>query len=136
MNEIHEVDKFIANLTKMLDERGEDSVVVMFGDHLPSMDLTAEDMRTNSLFETKYITWNNFGLAKNDADITSYQLMAKMMDDMGIHDGTILSYHQANMDKAKDDEAYQKGLENLQYDLLYGERYSYGGENLYPESSL
>lgn len=136
VNEIHEVDKFIANLTKMLDERGEDSVVVMFGDHLPSMNLTAEDMKTDSLFETKYITWNNCGLAKNDADITSYQLMAKMMDDMGIHDGTILSYHQANMDKAKDDETYQNGLENLQYDLLYGERYSYGGENLYPESDL
>ena len=28
------------------------------------------------------------------------------------------------------------GLENLQYDLLYGERYAYDGEDLYPASDL
>lgn len=137
VNEIHEVDKFIANLTKMLEERGEDSIVVMFGDHLPSMDLTKDDMKTNSLFLTKYITWNNFGLSKDDCDLTSYQLMAKVMDDIGIHEGTVLGYHQANAGKAKDDADYQNGLENLQYDLLYGERYSYaGGKYSYPETEL
>lgn len=136
VNEIHEVDKFIANLTKMLEERGEDSIVVMFGDHLPSMNLTEEDMKTNSLFLTKYITWNNFGLAKDDCDLTSYQLMSKVMADIGIHEGTVLGYHQANAGIAKDDADYQNGLENLQYDLLYGERYSYAGEDIYPETAL
>lgn len=136
VNEIHEVDKFIKNLTDMLDERGEDTVVVMFGDHLPSLELTDEDMKSDSIFLTKYITWNNFGMAKSDATLTSYQLMSKMMGDIGIHDGTIMAYHQANASCDNDDEDYQLGLENLQYDLLYGERFSYHGEDLYPESDL
>ena len=31
---------------------------------------------------------------------------------------------------------YQVDLETLQYDLLYGERYAYGGENPYPRSKM
>ncbi len=136
VNEIHEVDKFIANLTKMLDERGEDTMVVLFGDHLPSMELTESDMKSGNLFFTKYVTWNNFGLPKHNENLTSYQLMSDMMGRIGIHDGTILSYHQANHELSRNNEAYQKGLENLQYDLLYGQRYSYHGLDLYPESDL
>ena len=136
VNEIHEVDKFIANLTQMLDERGEDTMVILFGDHLPSMELTENDMKSGSLFFTKYVTWNNFGLPKKNENLTSYQLMSDMMGRIGIHDGTMLAYHQANHDLARNDETYQRGLENLQYDLLYGQRYSYHGLDLYPESDL
>lgn len=136
VNEIHEVDKFIADLTAMLEERGEDTVVVFFGDHLPSMNLTEADMKTGSIFETKYITWNNFGMEKKDADVTSYQLMSKILNDVGIHEGTMLKYHQANSVVNNDDVTYQAGLENLQYDLLYGERYTYNGEDKYPASDL
>ncbi|MDD6057208.1 MAG: IPT/TIG domain-containing protein, partial [Clostridiales bacterium] len=37
---------------------------------------------------------------------------------------------------AIDSERYLAGLEQLQYDLLYGERYAYGGEDLYPATDL
>lgn len=136
VNEIHEVDKFIRNFTQMLDERGEDTVVVMFGDHLPSMDLTAEDMRDQTLFHTKYITWNNFDLPKHNEQVASYQLMAKIMNEVGIHDGTIISYHQANFGVDNTDPNYQLGLENLQYDLLYGKNYVYGDESPYGETDI
>lgn len=33
-------------------------------------------------------------------------------------------------------ETYLSGLEDLQYDLLYGKRYTYGGEDRYPASDL
>ena len=33
-------------------------------------------------------------------------------------------------------EGYQKGLNHLQYDLLYGNRYAYHGEDLYPATEL
>lgn len=136
VNQIHEVDQFIADLTEMLNQRDEDSIVVMFGDHLPSMDLSDDDMKSNTIFHTKYITWNNMGLEKDDAELTSYQLMSKTLNDIGIHDGTIIGYHQANMDKSYSDENYQSDLENLQYDLLYGDRFTYKGQDLYPESDL
>ena len=40
------------------------------------------------------------------------------------------------MAASEDNEAYLAGLQNLQYDLLYGERFSYNGEDLYPASDL
>ena len=31
---------------------------------------------------------------------------------------------------------YQDGLENLQYDILYGDRYCYDGQDKYPASDI
>lgn len=135
VNQLHEVDEFIGDLIEMLSEREEKTMVVMFGDHLPTMGLTEEDMTTGSLFKTQYITWNNFGLEKEDKDMTAYQLLADMTADLGISAGTMFTFHQ-NRDKYDTEEAYQNDMELLQYDLLYGERYAYGGEDLYPASDL
>lgn len=132
VNMIHEVDDFIGDFIKALDKRGEDTIVVFFGDHLPTFGLTNEDMKSGDIFKTKYITWNNMGLAKEDADITAYQLLAQITSQVGIHEGTIFNYHQTSMNS----ETYLPGLETLQYDLLYGERYAYDGENPYPASEL
>lgn len=132
VNMIHEVDDFIGDLIAAVDARGEDTIIVFFGDHLPTMGLNDEDMASGDIFKTKYITWNNMGLEKNDADITAYQLLAHITDQVGIHEGTILRYHQTQSDS----ETYQSGLENLQYDLLYGKRYAYNGEDLYPATDL
>ncbi len=132
VNMIHEVDDFIGDLIAAVDERGEDTIIVFFGDHLPTMGLTDEDMASGDIFKTKYITWNNMGLEKEDADITAYQLLAHVTDQVGIHEGTILRYHQTQTAS----ETYQSGLENLQYDLLYGKRYAYNGEDLYPATEL
>lgn len=138
VNEIHEVDKFIGNLVDDLGQRDEKTMVIMFGDHLPTMNLQNENMESGDIFKTKYITWNNYGLPKEDADITAYQLMAHMLDATGIHEGTILSYHQsADADlTSEEDQSYIDGLELLQYDVLYGEHYAYGGKDIYPASEL
>lgn len=132
VNMIHEVDDFIGDLITAADRRGEDTIIVFFGDHLPTMGLTDEDMKSGDIFKTKYITWNNMGLEKEDADLAAYQLLAHVSDQAGIHEGTIFRYHQTQSDSA----TYLSGLENLQYDLLYGKRYSYDGEDRYPASDL
>lgn len=132
INEIHEVDKFIGNLTQALAEREEDTILVLWGDHLPTLGLSEEDMATGDIFKTKYVTWNNFGMAKEDADLTSYQLLAHLTGQLGIHEGTIFRFHQSQSAS----ETYLRDLENLQYDLLYGNRYAYHGEEPYPASDL
>lgn len=132
VNMIHEVDEFVSDLITAVNNRGEDTIIVFFGDHLPTMGLTDEDMASGDIFKTKYITWNNMGLEKEDADLTAYQLLAHVTDQVGIHEGTIFRYHQTQANS----ETYSSGLENLQYDLLYGNRYAYGGEDLYPASEL
>ena len=132
VNMLHEVDDFIGDLVKAANRRGEDTIIVFFGDHLPTLGLSDENMKSGDIFQTKYITWNNMGLAKEDADLTAYQLLAHITDQAGIHEGTIFRYHQTQAES----ETYLSGLETLQYDLLYGKRYAYGGEDLYPASEL
>ena len=137
VNMIHEVDKFIHNLTTALEKRGENSIVVFFGDHLPSLGLEDSDMVSGDTFKTKYATWNNFGLAKEDADLAAYELLASTTNALDIHEGTIFTYEQNALDQnLRQRESYLKELNHLQYDLLYGERYAYGGTDPYPATDL
>ena len=137
VNEIHEVDKFIGNLTDMLSKRDEKTILVLFGDHLPTMGLEDSDMKSGDIFKTKYATWNNFGMPKQDADITAYQLLANITNQAGIHEGTMFTYTQSQLDQGlTGTDTYRDGLENLQYDILYGDRYCYGGEDKYPATDL
>ena len=52
--------------------------------------------------------------------------------------GTMGHYHQYEMDQGVEAGSmeYMHGLELLQYDLLYGDRYAYNGEDLYPATDL
>ncbi len=134
VNQIHEVDKFIADLTDMLSKREEKTVVVFFGDHLPTMGLTDEDMKSQSIFNTKYVTWNNFGMEKVNQNLTSYQLLAAITEQANIHEGTMFSFHQSSNYQLTEDSS--RDMELLQYDILYGKRYAYQGEDLYPASNL
>lgn len=134
VNEIHEVDKFIADLTNMLSQRDEKTIVVFFGDHLPTMGLEDSDMKSGSIFKTRYVTWNNFGMEKVDQDLSSSQLLAAITDQLGIHEGTMFRLHQNNGFQNVD--TYADDMELLQYDILYGERYAYGQQDLYPASDL
>lgn len=126
VNELYEVDMFIGDLIEDLEARDEKTLVVMYGDHLPTMGLTDEDMNNGDIFKTTYATWNNFGLEKEDIDLYAYQILPYYLDQLGIHEGTVLSYHQTQMAQNKtDDPDYLKNLELLQYDLLYGKQFAY-----------
>ncbi len=138
VNEIHYVDEFIGDLIAQLEARDEETLLILWGDHLPTMDLEENDMKSGSTFKTKYVTWNNFDMEKKDTDLTSYQLLAYMMGEAGIHEGTMFRYHQdyLNTGFAVDEMTYLNGLENLQYDLLYGERYAYEDDEIVIASDL
>lgn len=135
INQLNEVDTFLNDLITELSKRDEDTIVVAFGDHLPTMGLEDSDMKSGDIYKTKYVTWNNMGLKKQDADLYAYQLMASITDSTGIHEGTILNYHQTQMNNT-DHAAYLDGLDNLQYDILYGNRYCYDGKDKYPATDI
>ncbi|MGN8632550.1 LTA synthase family protein [Blautia sp. HCP3S3_G3] len=132
VNQIHEMDNFVKELTETLSEYPEDVVLVMYGDHLPTMGLTVEDVDNKYLFQTQYVIWDNFGLKKIDDNLAAYQMAAEVMDRIGIHEGTIFRYHQAR----RNTKNYQVDLETLQYDILYGEKYAYDGENPFARTSM
>ena len=133
-NQVYEMDTFAQNLVDMMDKRGEPAVVVFYGDHLPTLGLAEADMKSESLFNTNYVIWDNIGLKKEDGTIPTYQIMAEVMERIGLHGGTIFNYHQERKDTEVVD--YLMDLELLQYDLLYGKQYAYKGEPVITEGHI
>lgn len=123
VNHLYETDKFIADLLAELEKRGEPTVLVMYGDHLPTMGLKAEDLKNRYVYNTNYVIWDNIGLEKQDRHIPTYQLMAEVLGMLDIHSGTIFNYHQ----ERRQTKQYLADLELLQYDMLYGKSIVYGG---------
>lgn len=132
VNEIKEMDQFIEELIQQLSQREEKTVLVMYGDHLPTMGLEVEDMENRYLFQTQYVIWDNMGLEKKDVNLTAYQIAAEVMDRLDIHEGNVFRYHQAR----RNTRNYQVDLEMLQYDILYGEQYVYGGESPFLRTAM
>lgn len=114
VNEVHEMDKFVAQLIEAVEARNEPSVVVFYGDHLPTLGLEAKDLKSKYLYNTNYVIWDNIGLQKKDGNIAAYQIMAEVFDRLDIHSGTIFNYHQQR-NKTKH---YLSDLELLQYDIM------------------
>lgn len=136
MHQANKTDQFMQELVTYLEQLEEDTIVVFWGDHLPTMGLKDADMVSGDIYKTKYVTWNNFGLEENDKDLYAYQLMADIFDQVGIHEGTMMAYHQTQKDNPNH-QAYLDGIEQLQYDILYGNRYCYDGNiNKYPATDI
>lgn len=128
VNQLYETDQFIGDLLQMLKARKEPTVLVLYGDHLPTMGLEAKDLKGRYLYNTNYVIWDNIGLPKEDENIAAYQAMADVFNRLDIHSGTVFNYHQ-NRRKTKN---YLADLELLQYDMLYGDQYVYGGKENNP----
>lgn len=134
VNQLYETDKFVGDLIGALEQRGEPTVLVLYGDHLPTMGLEAKDLKNRYLYNTNYVIWDNIGFEKKDRNIPSYQIMAEVFERLDIHSGTIFNYHQERR-KTKN---YLQDLELLQYDILYGKQYVYEGRdnNLFDDGEM
>ena len=134
VNQIHEMDKFIGELIQSLSERDEETVLVLYGDHLPTFDFTDEMLTNGDKFQTQYVIWSNFDMDRQEKNIQAYQLSAYVMQRLGISEGYIMKYHQSKQ-KLPEDE-YLKNLKILEYDILYGKKEIYGGETPYEATNL
>lgn len=124
VNHLYETDLFIKDLITELEKRGEPTVLIMYGDHLPTMGLEAGDLKSRYLYNTNYVVWDNMGLKEEDRNVPTYQLMSDVFEKLDIRSGIIFNYHQDR----RETRDYLKNLELLQYDMLYGENYIYGGK--------
>ena len=132
VNMIYEMDIFVGDLINALEEYDEDTVLVLYGDHLPSLNIKESDLDNEDLYETEYIVWSNFGLEMEDKDIETFQLSSRVLEHLNIDGGVINKYHQVFGDK----EDYLSKLHLLAYDILYGNMYAYEGINPYVEIDL
>lgn len=132
INQVYEVDQFIGELVETLSNIDEDTVLVLFGDHLPTLGFKDEDLVNNSIFQTEYVVWSNFDMEKNDQDLTAYQLTSSVLNSVNIDNGVLTKYH----DQFKNNSDYLTDLKLLQYDMLYGEKYIYNGTNPFIATDL
>lgn len=129
VNQIYEMDKFVKELVQSLNERGQDYVLVMYGDHLPTLGITEEELENGNLYQTPYVAVTNMDLPKEDKTVEAYQLTSHILNQLGIHKGTIIRYHQKYlMEDKPDEELYQEDMKVLEYDMLYGDYEVYEGE--------
>ena len=133
VNQVYEMDQFIKQLTEALYNYDEDVILVMYGDHIPALDVTESSYDAKNLYQTQYVIWSNFDMDKKDANLTTYQLAAEVFDRIGIHTGTTIKYHQKVDHNSKD---YLSNLKMLGYDMLYGKDYIYGGSNPFKQSGM
>jgi hypothetical protein len=131
-NQIKEMDEFIGELIEALSKRKEETILVMYGDHLPGFQLQETDLTNGSLFQTEYIVWDNFGMTKQNEDLEAYQLSAHVLDSLDIHNGLITKLHQTQ----KDSDIYLDELKVLEYDMLYGDLDCFNGVNPYTKTDL
>ena len=132
VNQIYEMDQFIKALTDTLAKREEPTVLVMYGDHIPALDMTEDDLESGNLYGTQYLIWDNMGLEKDDENLHAYQLAAHVMEMLDMQVGTIFTYQQNH----KNSETYLADLKALGYDMLYGKYYIYGGTNPFKPTNL
>ena len=132
VNQVHEMDNFIGQLTEALSNYGEPVVLVMYGDHIPAIDMTEDDLASRNLYGTEYVIWSNFGLDGDDEDMYSYQLAAHVTEMLDMQVGTVFTYQQNH----KNSETYLEDLKAIGYDILYGKYYLYGGKNPFEPTDM
>ena len=131
-NQVYEMDIFVKELTDALEDYDEDVVLVMYGDHLPALDMKEENLTTGDLYKTQYVIWSNFGLEKQDKDVCAYEITSHLLKRFGITAGLLNKYHQ----NYEDSKSYLSNLEALSYDILYGKNYIYGGNKPFEPTEL
>jgi phosphoglycerol transferase MdoB-like AlkP superfamily enzyme len=132
-NQVYEMDQFVKELTDTLSKWDEPVVLVMYGDHIPALDITEESYDAKDLYQTQYVLWSNKEMKRKVKDLTTYQLAANVLGRVGIHKGSIIRYHQKNKPSSA---GYLDDLKVLGYDMLYGEDYMYGGINPYAKTGM
>lgn len=132
VHQLEEMDDFLKELVLNLSACQEDVVLVLYGDHLPSLGLSGELLSNGNAFQTEYVIWSNFGLMAEDKDVQAYQLSSRVLQLLGIEKGIMPQYHMHR----GDEEDYLENMQMLMYDMLYGKMEVYEGENPYKPTEM
>ncbi len=138
INQLWEMDMFLGSLISALEARQRPTLLIAYGDHLPSIGLEDKDLTTNDAYVTEYVTWNNFGLEKKDRDLRTYELAGEIMSWLGFNNGNLTKLHQyKGMENSPlDEQTYQSQIAYLAYDMLYGDNTQFGGIKPYEKQNM
>lgn len=132
VEQISEMDDFLNQLCTTLKNYDEDTVLVLYGDHLPGLGFQGSDLDNHNVYQTEYVIWSNFKMKRKYKNLYAYQLAAEVQSRLGMHDGTLFRFHQRYAGK----KYYSSRLRALQYDMLYGRQYIYDQVNPFLETEM
>lgn len=127
VNQIYEMDAFVKHLTDKLSKFDEKTILLIYGDHLPALDIAEEQFKGSSVFDTQYVIWANYGIPVEKRDFYAWNLGASIMKRIGIESGVMNQFHQ----NYAGDPKYRQKMRMLEYDMLYGKHHIFGGINPY-----
>lgn len=134
VEECHQMDEFIGDLLKRIQKLDEPTIVLIYGDHIPALDVKESEYANGNLYQTRYVIWDNIGLSKNDHKLYSYQAGAELLKDAGYPNiGTMFDYQQNN---SSDSKSYISDQKALAYDMLYGDNFIFGGKNPFKKANM
>lgn len=130
--QLRQTDEFVGALVQALSNYDEKTVVVFYGDHLPSFNIRPEELSAGTEQTTEYIVWANFDIGNEKRDLQTYQLSAYVMGLCEIYEGAIFRLHQSYDFPNDEDKEFQDALLVLEYDMLDGEHIAMDGNLIEP----
>ena len=125
VNCLSRTDAFIGELLRSLEQRDEPTLLVLYGDHLPTLDLTNDSFTRGNILTTDYLIYSTKGtpqIQMKQQDIAAYHLFPLSFSLLGLENGLvprIWNQYGQSID-------YLELLHTTAYDSLYGDRKLYG----------
>ena len=126
-NLVYEMDLFIKSLVSSLEEYDENVMLVIFGDHLPNLAMSDEDVYFNDVYMSEYVIYTNYEADIESKDLATYQLASYALENIACNTGIINKLHQTR----EFNNNYKDDLHMLEYDIFENHKYLWGGSNPY-----
>ncbi len=136
INQLYEMDLFVGQLITALESYNEPTVLVLYGDHLPAINIEEGQLMNGDLYETEYVIWSNYTLPhKADEYLYAYQLNSRVTELLGFKGNYVNDLHRYYKN-ARRSVRYRDELQALMYDELYGKNYAYDGVSPFIKTNM
>ena len=120
VDRIHRADEVFAKLVDYVNSLEEDTILVMYPDHYPTLDVL-KTIPAEERYQTFYYIIDNQNKieATQNNDLEAYELYTRVLNLLGMRGGIMSDFHNSYIRE----EDYQTKLKMLQYDMLFGKKY-------------
>ena len=126
-SQLREMDAFVGELYRALQNLDEPAIAVFYGDHLPALGIDEASL-SGDRFETEYVIASNFDLGipaeSTNLPLCTYELAAYVLSLCDMDAGPLFRLREASLCGEVSSDACEEAMTTLAYDLLYGSRYA------------
>lgn len=123
-NMAHDTDSVLGELIDYVDSLDEPTILIAYGDHLPALDFTEDDLIDGNIYMSEYVVYANIdGFETGLGDIEAYQLYPRVLERIGVDGGVVCRLNNKLFGK----NGFSSAMQTIAYDILYGERQALGG---------